>query len=450
MATTKNVVVIGCSGAGALAARTLKKLNPNLDVTIIRESNEQGLLTRCACPYICCGDVLVNPSYKDDSIFTSQGIRLVSVQAVSIDRAGKTVSTADGQTYAYDKLVVATGAQPVRPLIAGIDLPGVFTLRTSGDAFAILNWMNRNRIDDAVLIGGGAIGVEIAYLTAQKGVRLTLVEMLPHILQAALDPDMSEGVEDCMREAGIDLRLGRRVESIQGGERPEKVRLDSGAEIDADMVIISTGAKPRSELAEAAGLEMGTRGLQVDEFLQTSDPDIYAAGDVIEYPSHVTGKPILGQLRPNAVIAGRTAAWNILGNQVRYPAFLNAFATKCFDTSIAGVGVTATEAEREGIPVFGVKQSSASQHSMMIHRKPYTVKLIFKTEDRSIVGGQIVSQSEAPIKSIDAITVAIRAGWSASDLASLRCAGQPELSSDPGKEPIAAAAAEAAMAATPT
>jgi len=434
------VVVVGCSGAGALAARMLKNLAPSADVTIIREEDEQGLLTRCATPYICFGHVLADPSYKDDSIFTKPGIKLINVRVESINREQKTVTTADGKNYSYDKLVLATGARSIIPPIPGTSLAGVFTLRTSGSAIDILHWLNTKRVKSVVLVGGGAISVEIAYLAAQHGIKVILVEMLEHILTNALDPDMSKGVESYMREQGIDLRLGEQVRAINGENKVEGISLASGEKINADMVIICAGAQPRSELAMAAGLEMGKLGLIVNSYLQTSDPDIYSAGDLIQYPSYITGKPIRGQLRPNAVIGGRIVAKNILGHGIKFPPLLNSFATKFFDKSIAGTGITEAEARNEGINVVSVIQSSSSKHSMMRGKKPYTVKLIFDKKDKRIIGGQIVSDSECPVKHIDAIAVAIRARWTALDLATLRCAGQPELSPDPGMEPISLAA----------
>lgn len=185
---------------------------------------------------------------------------------------------------------------------------------------------------------------------------------------------------------------------------------------------------------------MGKLGLKVNSYLQTSDPDIYSAGDLIEYPSYITGKPIRGQLRPNAVIGGRVIAKNILGYNIEYPPLINSFATKFFEKSIAGTGITESEAGNNGINVVSAVQSSSSQHSMMRGRKPYVIKLIFNKKDKRIIGGQIVSDSECPVKHIDTIAVAIRAGWNSLDLSTLRCAGQPELSPDPGMEPIALAA----------
>lgn len=434
------VVVIGCSGAGALAARMLKSLAPSVDVTIIREEEEPGLLTRCATPYICFGHVLADPSYKDDSIFTKPGINLVNVRAENIDRELKTVTTADGREYSYDKLVLATGARSIVPPISGVDLPGVFTLRTSGEAIRILHYMNSQRVKSAVLVGGGAISVEIAYLATQHGIKVVLVEMLEHILTNALDPDMSAGIEAHMKEKGIDLRLSEQVKAINGDGKVEGVLLASGETIDADMAIVCAGAKPRGELAQKAGLEMGKLGLNVNSYLQTSDPDIYSAGDLIQYPSYITGKPIRGQLRPNAVIGGRIIAKNILGQGIEFPPLVNSFATKFFNKSIAGTGITESVARNEGIDVVSAVQTSSSQHSMMRGKKAYTVKLVFTKKDKKIIGGQIVSDSEGPVRHIDAIAVAIRAGWKALDLATLGCAGQPELSSDPGMEPIAIAA----------
>jgi NADPH-dependent 2,4-dienoyl-CoA reductase/sulfur reductase-like enzyme len=440
MKQTNKVVVIGCSGCGALAARMLKKLRPSLDVTIIREQEEKGLLTRCATPYICCGNVMVDSSYKDDNIFRNQGIKLVDVKAEDVNRKQKVVTTAEGKGYSYDKLVLATGAKAIVPPIPGVKLPGVFTLRKSADAVNILHWMNSQRVKNVTLIGAGAIGIEIAYLVTHHGIKVILVEMLKHVMQPVLDPDMSEQLEKYIKSKGIDLRLNQKVVAIKGQDKADSVVLSSNEEVKSDMVIISAGVRPNTELAEKADLQKGELGLKVNEYLQTSDPDIYAAGDVIQYNSYITGKPTVGQLRPNAVIGGRVIAKNILGYKIKFPLLVNSFATKFFDKSIAGTGITESEAENEGIEVISARQNSASKHSMMRERKPYTVKLIFDKNSKNIIGGQIISDSECPIKHIDVIALAIRNEMTALDLTTIRCAGQPELSPDPGIEPISLAA----------
>ena len=439
----KKIVIIGCSGCGALSALMLKKLKPSLDVTIIREPQEEGLLTRCATPYICCGDVMVDQSYKDDNIFTQKGIKLVNVTAVEIDRNKRTVKTADGNDYSYDKLVLATGAKPAMPPIPGIDLQGVFTLRTSNDAVNILNWINSKRVRDVVLLGAGAIGVEKAYLLTRQGLKVTLVEMLTNIMPNVLDPDMAEDVQRYMEDKGVELKLNQKVTAINGKGSVESVILASGEEIKAGMVVVSAGARCNTVLAKDTGIEIGKFGLKVNQNLQTSDQDIYAGGDLIEYQNHITGKPSLGQLRPNAVIAGRVIAKNILGFDIKFPSLINSFCTKFFDKSIAGAGITELEAKKEGIEIVMSKEKSASKHSMMRGRKPYEVKLVFDKESQKLIGGQIVSDAECPVKNIDVIAMAIRCGLKVLDLTTLRCAGQPELSPDPGKEPIALAAESA-------
>jgi NADPH-dependent 2,4-dienoyl-CoA reductase/sulfur reductase-like enzyme len=386
---------------------------------------------------------MVDPSYKDDSLFTEKGIDLVNVKAVRIDARSKTVMTADGATYPYDKLVLATGAKPFVPPIPGVDLPGVFTLRTSGDAVAILHWLNSMRVASVALLGVGAIGIEEAYLLSNKGAHVTAVELLGHVMPKVLDPDMTEDVERYMREKGVTLKLKQKIGAIEGNGSVERVVLDSGETIAAGMVVISAGARSNTQLAEQAGLQRGRLGLTVDEYLQTSDPDIYAGGDLIEYPDHVTGRATLGQLRPNAVISGRVIARNILGHAVKFPPLINSFFTKFYSKSIAGAGITESEARKHGIETIGVKQTSTSQHSMMRGRKPYVVKLIFRKDNRKIIGGQVVSDTKCPAKSIDLIALAIRCGLTALDLATFRAAGQPELSPDPGREPIALAAESA-------
>ena len=440
MTALKKLVVIGCSGAGAMAAKMAKTVNPELDVTIIREQEEKGLLTRCATPYIATGNVMVDPSYKDDAVFTNQGIKLVNVKAVGIDRKSRTITTADGSKYLYDKLILATGAKPIVLPISGVDLGGVFTLRTSGDAVNILNWINSQRVKNVVIVGAGAIGTEIAYLIARQGLKIIFVEMLNHIMGKVLDADMAQEIEDYIREKGVDLKLGQKVEAIIGEKEVESVKLSSGKEIKAEMVIISGGVEPSAGLAKKAGLEMGKFGLKVDEYLQTSDPDIFAAGDIIEYKSFITGKSMFGQLRPNAVIGGRVAAKNLFGHKVKFPGLINSFATKFFDQSIAAAGITEQEAKENSIDVISAKQKSMSRHSMMRDKKPYTVKLIFNRQTKKIIGGQIVSMDSSPVKHIDVIAMAIRCGLTVLDLTTLRCAGQPELSSDPGMEPLALAA----------
>ncbi|HIE13343.1 MAG TPA: pyridine nucleotide-disulfide oxidoreductase [Desulfotomaculum sp.] len=441
MPKVSKLVIVGCAGMGGPAAMMTKRMDPTVDVTLIRE--ERHFLTRCAVPYISVEQATVEASVKDDGMFHAAGIKLVSSPATGIDRKEKTVTTADGAVYPYDKVILATGGKAIVPEIPGVDLEGVFTVRWSNDAVNIRNWMAEKGVRSAVVYGAGAVGLEMASLIAQKGVKVTIVVRSYIARAAGLDPDMSGELQRYFEDRGLIIRSGEVVTKIMGEKEVQAVELSSGEKIDAGMVIIALGVRPRAELAEAAGLEMGKYGLAVNEYLQTSDPDIYAGGDLIEYESEITRKPILGQIRPNAVIGGRIAAKNILGYGIKFPRLLNSFAAKLMEKSFASVGITEAAAKKEGIDVFAAKKSAKSKHVMIEGGKPYTVKLLFDRNTKRVIGAQIVADDERSVRYIDAIALAIRNGWTALDLTTLRCAGQPELSPEPSAEPIALAAEDA-------
>lgn len=441
MSKIHKLVIVGCAGMGGPAAMMTKRMDPMVDVTLIRE--EENFLTRCAVPYISVEQATVEASVKDDGMFHAVGVKLVNVPATSINRKEKTVTTADGAVYPYDKLILATGGKAIVPPIPGVDLEGVFTVRWSSDAVNIRNWIKEKRARNAVVYGAGAVGLEMASLIAEKGVKVTIVARSYIGRRVGIDVDMSSELENHFVDKGVVIRSREVINKIVGEKEVEAVELSSGEKIDADMVILALGVRPRAELAEAAGLEMGEYGVQVNEYLQTSDPDIYAGGDLIEYESEITRKPILGQIRPNAVIGGRIAAKNILGYGIKFPRLLNSFAAKLFDKSIASVGITEAIAKEEGIDVFVAKKSAKSKHVMIEGGKPYTVKLIFDRNTKRVIGAQIIADDERSVRYIDVIALAIRNGWTALDLTTLRCAGQPELSPEPSAEPMALAAEDA-------
>ncbi|HID20020.1 MAG TPA: pyridine nucleotide-disulfide oxidoreductase [Methanophagales archaeon] len=438
MAKINKLVIVGCAGVGGPAAMMAKKIDPSLDVTLIRE--EENFLTRCAVPYISVEKATVEASVKDDGMFHAVGTKLVNVKATSIDRKEKTVTTADGAVYPYDKLILATGGRAIVPPIPGVDLEGVFTVRTSRDAVNIREWVKGKGAKNAVVYGAGAVGLEMASVLSQKGLKVTMVIRSYIGRTVSLDLDMSSELEKYFKDKGVVIRSREVITKVVGEKTVEAVELSSGDKIETDMVILSIGVHPNVELAGDAGLGIGEYGLEVNEYLQTSDPDIYAGGDLIEYEHLITKKPILGQIRPNAVIGGRIIAKNALGYEIKFPKLLNSFTAKLFDKSIASVGVTEAIAKEEGIDVFVTKQAAKSKHVMMEGGKTYTVKLIFDRDTKRVIGAQIIADDERSVRYIDVIALAIRNGWTALDLTTLRCAGQPELSPEPSAEPIAIAA----------
>jgi len=418
-----------------------KRMDPTVDVTIIRE--EAHFLTRCAVPFIAVEQATVAASVKDDGMFHLAGINLVKAPAVVINRNEKIVTTTDGASHPYDKLILATGGESTVPPIPGVGLRGVFAVRWSSDAVNILNWMKERNVQDVVVYGAGACGLEMASLIAQKGAKVTLVARSHLGKKAGFDADMGGELEKYFAEKGMAVRTNTVFARILGETEAVGVELSTGEKIDTGMVIIALGVRPRAELASTAGLEIGEYGVRVNEYLQTSDPDIYAGGDLIEYESEITGKPALGQIRPNAVIGGRIAAKNILGYNIKFPRLLNSFAAKVFDKSIASVGISEAQAKGERINVFAVKKVAKSKHAMIQGAKPYTIKLVFDRNTKKIIGAQIIADADCSVRYIDAIAVAIQSRWTALDMTTLRCAGHPELSPEPSAEPIALAAEDA-------
>ena len=214
MSKTNKLVVIGCGGFGAPAAKMSKKTDPSVDVTLIRE--EHGLLVRCATPFISVERATVEASIKSDKMFHDVGVTLVDVPAASINRTEKTVTTVDGAVYPYDKLILGTGGKAIVPLIHGVNLDGVFTIRTSDDAVSIRDWINEKRVKKAVVYGAGAIGLEMASLIAQKGIAVTIVVRSYIGRKLGLDIDVSSELEKHFIQNGVSIRSKEVVTKIIG------------------------------------------------------------------------------------------------------------------------------------------------------------------------------------------------------------------------------------------
>jgi NADH oxidase (H2O2-forming) len=388
------------------------------------------------------GESIVNP----DRMFEDAGVKLIQARAERVDRARKTVTLSDGREISYDKLVLGTGASPVVPSIDGAGLDGVFTLRSLKHAEAIRAFLDERTPRKLVFIGAGFISLETAALLAgsDPGYAITVVELLEHPLPLMLDGEMADRVKQYLIGKGIDMKMGRRVLAVRGKDgRVCGVELDSGEIIDAEMVFLNIGARPNLELAREIGLEIGTFGIKVNRFLETSDPDIIAAGDSIENHHFITKKPVPIQLRGPAVIQGRFAAKRLAGYEIEFPGLLGNCAVKLFDKNIAATGFTETQARQEGFETVSATVESRNKHRMLQGVQPWTVKLVFDRRTRRLLGGQILSDAEAPVKEIDAINALILGGKTMFDLTVLMNAGNPDCSSEPSAEPITIAAEQA-------
>lgn len=397
-------------------------------------------------PYVVAGLATSESLVVPDAMLKDAGITVIRDRVTGIDSEKKNVTLAGGQVLSFDKLLLANGADPVLPPLPGRDLRGVFTLRSTPDAEAMIKFMQERKPGSLTVIGAGFIGLEVGSLLkqTQPDLQVTVVEFLHHPLPVMLDADMAAKVASYLTEQGMDLRTGVRVTGISGKDGyASGVELDTGEVTAADMVIMSVGAKSNFDLARQAGLAIGEFGIKVNEYMETSHPDIFAAGDNVENKCLVTGQSMPGQLRGTAVCQGRLVAKRLKGAAIPFPGVLNNSCVKLFDLCAASVGLTEENAKKQGIKTACFTVDSRSKHGMIKGMKPWTLKVVFNTKNRKVIGSQIVSMSEAMAKEIDVMNMAIKMGAVPEDLLTINCAGHPDLSSEPSLEPISIAGLQA-------
>ena len=388
-------------------------------------------------------DSITNP----DKMFTDGGINVIIDRVTKADGDQKTVTLSDGREIPYDKLLLGTGASPAVIPIEGHDLEGVFTLRSAPDAEKIRNFLEERKAKKLVLIGAGFTNLEVATLlceTKPDHYDVTVIEILGYPLPLMVDSDMGAQVQEHLVEKGFTMKMDQRVAKILGQNGVVSgVELASGETIEADMVLLAVGVRQNLELAKDLGLELGKFGIKVNKFLETSVPDVMAAGDCVEKYNLVTKKPVAGQLRGPAVIQGRLAAKRLAGYEIEFPGVLNNSAVRLFDKYIGSVGLTEEEARREGLEILCTTVTSRSKHGMIPGVQPWTLKMIFDKASHKVIGGQIVSDSVAPVKEIDTINALILGEKTIPELTTLMCAGNPDCSSEPSLEPITICAEQA-------
>jgi NADPH-dependent 2,4-dienoyl-CoA reductase/sulfur reductase-like enzyme len=445
MKAGEKLVIIGGGGGGFATAMRAKALMPKVDIILVRK--EKRFIVRCSLPYVVSGLVTPESIVNPDTKFIESGINVIVGEVIKVDSQKKAVYLSDGRELAYDKLVMATGASPVIPPLEGREFTGIFTLRSLSDAEKMRAFLLEKKPRKMVFVGAGFITLELAasILSSSPGsYDITIVELLDRPLPMTLDPEFSERVRNYLVEKGMKMQMGRKVEKIIGKNGAVcGVLLDNGEQLDAEMVLLNVGVRANLDLARQIGLEIGRFGIKTNEYMETSVPDIFALGDCVEKKHFITGKPVPGVLRGPAIIAGRHIAKKLAGYDVPFPGVLDNAVVKLFDKSIAFVGLTEKQAREEGFDPVCATVDSRSKHAMMPGVKPWTIKLVFDRKSKKLIGGQILSDAEAPAKEIDTVNALILGGKTVYDLCSLMCAGQPEMSSEPSAEPICIAAEQA-------
>ncbi|MDY0269300.1 FAD-dependent oxidoreductase [Trichloromonas sp.] len=458
-----DVLIIGGSAAGLMAANTLKKRYPEKKVTVVR--NVKKTPVPCGIPYIYGILKDVAKDIIPDEGFLNAGIEILSKHVEKVDRAGKTVTLNDGSSIGYEKLILGTGSKPFVPPMPGINLKNVFTVKKDPEYLDEL-YVALQKVKNVVVIGGGFIGVEMAeqiakmsgavcqdyFCTAEQSgatINVSLIEMLPHCLMLACEEEFGIVAENELKKMGINVMVENQVKSIDddGTGKVSSVTMTNGTKLSADLVIIGIGAVPNIDLAESVGLSANPRGgFDVDEYLQTQDPDVYAAGDCAAKFSFFTGKPSGIRLASVACTEGMIAASNLYNEKSRKTmGALGAFATKVGERSIGAAGLTTKAAADEKIEVVIGEAVAPNRHPGALPGCIPTMKakLLFRKDNGVIVGGHICG-SEAAADMANVIAVAIQSKLTAEDMATMQYATHPLLTSSPLSYHVMLAAENAA------
>lgn len=434
------LVIVGGVAGGASAAARARRLSEDAQIALVERGPDVSF-ANCGLPYHIGGEIAQREKLL---IVTPERLRSrfnldvrVRSSVESIDRLAKQVLIRDldsASEYAesYDKLILAPGASPILPPLPGVELPGIFTLRNLADMDRIVEVVQRG-VSEAVVIGAGFIGLELVENFVRRGIRTTVVELQDQILPP-FDKEMTVPIAEHLGNKGVRLLLQSSAESFEKTADGLSVRLSSGERLPAQIVIIGIGVKPEHKLAVDAGLEIGPRGgIRVNDRLQTSDPDIYAVGDVIESWDFVTGDAVQVPLAGPANRQGRIAADNIFGRDVRYRGTQGTAIVRVFDRTAALTGASEKTLRRSNRSYRKVYVHPANHVGYFPGAEGMTLKLLFEPHSGKILGAQAVGGAGVD-KRIDVLAVAIQAGMTVFDLEQAELAYSPQYGA--AKDPI--------------
>ncbi|MDP8213848.1 MAG: FAD-dependent oxidoreductase [Candidatus Euphemobacter frigidus] len=435
------ILVIGGGPAGMVCALTARKYYPDKSITLMTDVKE-GVVP-CGIPYML--SALKSP--RDNAMaFTplrKKNIEVIIDKAVGIDRTGKVVLTEAGDQYKYEKLVLAVGSSPIIPSVPGIDQEGIFLVKK--EMPYLLKMVKEMKVLKRVLVvGGGFIGIEFAdELSHLEDHQVYLVELLPRLLANSFDPEFSVLAEEKLREEGVTVLTGTEVTEFIGDGRVEKVRFSDGKELAVDGVIIGIGARPNIDIAAEADLVLkGQKGIWVDEYLRTVDPDIFAIGDCATKRDFYTRKGISVMLASTATAEARVAGANLFKLKVirENKGTIAIYSTYINGLVLGSAGLTETNAEKEGFEItVGTTEAVDKHPASMPFISKLRLKLIFSRHSGIILGGQVAGGITCG-EIINVIGMAIQKRDSLTELETLQMATHPWLTTAPTKYPLVMAA----------
>ena len=437
------IIIIGGVAGGATTAARIRRVDETAEI-ILLEKGKHISYANCGLPYYIGGVIEEREKLfvQTPEAFSTRfrvDVRTEN-EVIFIDRKKKTVtvrqSSEDTYEESYDKLLISTGASPVRPPLPGIDLPGIFTLRNVTDTDRIKEYINSHSPRKAVVVGAGFIGLEMAENLHAQGAKVSIVEMGNQVM-VPIDFSMASLVHQHLMDKGVNLYLEQAVASFEREGKGLKVTFKNGQSISADIVILSIGVRPETSLARAAELTIGpVGGIAVNDYLQTSDEAIYAIGDAIEYRHPITGKPWLNYLAGPANRQGRIVADNILGAKIPYEGSIGTSIAKVFDMTVASTGLPGKRLRLEGIDYMSSTIHPASHAGYYPDAMPMSIKITFDKQTGRLYGGQIVGYDGVD-KRIDELALVIKHQGTVYDLMKVEQAYAPPFSS--AKDPVAIA-----------
>ena len=416
----RRIAIIGAHAAGVDAAVAARKTDRTAEITLLTTEKRAGY-SRCGIPFVLGGHI---PRFNNLIVYPPGFYRMMKLDlryettATSIDTEAKTVETKDKtgkiQKLEYDSLIIATGAYPFVPPIKGREKQGVYVVRTLEDGEKIHEAIKTAK--SAVVIGAGLIGLETAVAFVERGLKTTVVELLPYVLPVMLDKGMADMVHKMLEEKGLKIIVGRGVDEILGTEKVSGVSV-SGEKIPADIVVVATGIRANTELAKKANIVLGqTRAIKVNMRMETFKmvnnrvqplKDVYAVGDCAESVSLITHRPVLSQLGTTAVRHAKVAGTNAAGGYAMFPGCLGSAVTRLFDSEIGATGLTEFMAGRAGIKSGVGSITSKTKADYYPGALPIKVKIIVEKETEMIIGGQIIGGEEVTQR-INALSFAIQ------------------------------------------
>jgi NADPH-dependent 2,4-dienoyl-CoA reductase/sulfur reductase-like enzyme/rhodanese-related sulfurtransferase len=406
---SKKIIVIGGSAAGPKAASRARRLDENATITIYQKASDLSMAS-CGYPYYIGGffndrnQLLCSPAgvVRDSKFFlNAKNINaVVNTEVTAIDRKNKRIEftnllTGEKGSDTYDKLVITTGASPRKPPVEGIDLEGVTTLQSLSDADYLRKIRDEGKIKKAVVVGGGLIGIETCEALHLAGIEITIIELLPQLL-TFLDKQMARLVEKYIQtKANVILKNGVTAFLGENG-RLTAVKLQNGTEIPCDLAVVAIGVSPNTKLAKNAGIEIGsTGGIIVNEYMQTNDPDIYAAGDCVEIPNLITGKSVHAPYGDLANLEGRVAGENvIMGNVAKFPGTIQTGICKVFDYGVGSTGLSEQNALQQGFDTIETVVNASLDKPGFMQGKLLITKLVVNKTNGNILGAQVIGPGE--------------------------------------------------------